>query len=169
MNLPKSTKYVNTTFPKQGLNEVTMQFVPAVHCSGLSWRDLHKFATVFDIAVELSLQGAADELNLRVDSIPSPVPNCINTAVSFDSSWETREYYSNARFGSAISARTKKVLDYVLLNRTSEKCNRWSRQRQNEHPEQYIKWYNTHQLHCLKNHSRSSQSMEPEACQNDLG
>ncbi|KAI6658218.1 hypothetical protein LOD99_15487 [Oopsacas minuta] len=115
------------------------------------------------------MQGAADELHLRVDSIPSPVPNCTNTAVSFDSSSKTRGYYSNVGFGSAISASTKKVLAYVLLNRTCEKCNRWSRQRQNEHPEEYIKWYNTHQLHCLKNHSGSSQSMEPEAAKTNLG
>ena len=115
------------------------------------------------------MQGAADELHLRVDSIPSPVPNCINTAVSFDSSWKTRGYYSNVGFGSAISASTKKVLDYVLLNRTCEKCNRWSSQRQNEHPEEYRKWYNTHQLHCLKNHSGSSQSMEPEAAKTIWG
>ena len=84
---------------------------------------------------EASMQSAAEELHLRVDATPSPVATCINTAVSFDSSWKTRGFYSNLGFGSAISTTTKKVLDYVLFNRICEKCNRWSAERQNQHPE----------------------------------
>ena len=184
MDVPNRTQFVNVPLPKRELNEVTMRSILAVHCSGLSWRDLHKFATSFDmppplehmppkylnkiedtvkIAAEASMQGAADELHLRVDAIPSPIPSCINTAVSFDSSWKTRGFYSNMGFGSAISATTKKVLDYVLLNRTCEKCNRWSAERQNDTPEEYQKWYDTHKPNCFKNYSGSSQSMEPEA------
>ena len=108
MNNSECTKFANVQIPKQGFNEVTMRSVLSVHCSGFSWRDLHKFSTIFDmvppldhmpppylnkieeivnIAAEASMQGAADKLHLRVDSIPSPIPNCINTAVSFDCSW----------------------------------------------------------------------------------
>ena len=184
INSTKSSEFVNVSLPKQGLNEVTMKSVLSVHCSGFSWRDLHKFATLFDmppplehmptpylnkieetvtIAAETSMQGAAEELHLRVDSIPSHIANCINTAVSFDSSWKTRGYFSNVGFGSAISATTKKVLDYVLFNRTCEKCNLWSRERQNNNPEDYKKWYDSHKPHCMKNYGGSSQSMEPEA------
>ena len=161
MDIPETSQYVNVSLPKQGLNEVTMRSVLYVHCSGFSWRDIHKFATIFDMppplehmpttylnkiehtvknAAEASMQGAADELHLRVDATPSPIPNCITTAVSYDSSWKTRGFYSNVGFGSAISASTKKVLDYVLLNRTCEKCNRWPIDRRNEHPEDYLKW-----------------------------
>ena len=81
---------------------------------------LNKNEEIVNITAEASMQGAADELHLRIDSIPSPIPNCINTAVSFDSSWKTQRFYSNVAFGSAISASTKKILNYVLLNRTCE-------------------------------------------------
>ena len=129
-----------------------MRSVVCVHYSGFSWRDMHIFATIFamppplehmptpylnkieetvNFASEISMQGAADELHLRDDYIPSSISNCINTAVSFDSSWQTRGFLSNVGFGSAISAITKKVFDYVLLNRTCDKCNRWSKDRQN--------------------------------------
>ena len=184
MDLPETSKYVNVPLPKQGLNEVTMRSVLSVHCSGFSWRDLHKFATIFDMpppfermpekylnkieetvnkAAELSMQGATDELHFRTDSIPSPIPNCIVATVSFDSSWKTRGFYSNVGFGSAISATNKKVLDYVLFNRTCDKCKRWTTERIEEHPEDHKKWYNTHEQHCKKNYSGTSQSMEPEA------
>ena len=129
MGLPKTSQFVNVQLPKQGLNEVTMRSVLSVHCSGFSWRDIHKFATIFDMppplehmpkpylnkientvnaAAEASMQGAADELHLRVDSTPFPIPNCINISVSFDSSWKIRGFYSNMGFGTAISANTKK-------------------------------------------------------------
>ena len=184
MDDPERSKFVNVPLPKRGLNEVTMRSVLSVHCSGFSWRDLHKFATVFDMplplehmpaaylnkieetvntAAELSMQGAADDLHIKTDTIPSHIRDCINIAVSFDSSWKTRGFYSNVGFGSAISATTKKVLDYVLFNRTCDKCKQWTSERQQEHPEDYSKWYTTHEPHCLKNYSGSSQSMEPEA------
>ena len=161
-----------------------MRSVLAVHSSGSSWRDLHKFASIFGLpppyehmpptylnkietvaiaAAEESMQAAAEELHVKVDSVPSTVPDCLNIAVSFDSSWKTRGFYSNIGFGSAISASTGKVLDYVLLNRTCEKCNRWPIQRQERQPEQYQKWYSSHKDYCLKNFSGSSQAMEPEA------
>ena len=125
------------------MNEVTMRLVLTVHCSGFSWRDLHKFATIFNMptplesgpphylnkiedvikqAAEGSMQGAADEIHRDFNTTPSSVPNCINTTVSFDSSWKTWGYYSNLGFGSAISVSTKKILDYELLNRICEKC-----------------------------------------------
>ena len=96
-------------------------------------------------------------------STPSAVPNCINMAVSFDSSWKTRGFYSNIGFGSAISATSKKVLDYVLQNRICEKCNRWNDTRKEEHPEEYKLWFDSHKANCMKNYSGSSQSMEPAA------
>ena len=51
---------------------------------------LYKIEETVKIAVEASMQGTVDELHLRVDSIPSPIPNYINTADSFDSSWMNR-------------------------------------------------------------------------------
>ena len=109
------------------------------------------------------MNSAADELHLKVDAVASPVPNCINIAVSFDSSWKTRGFYSNQGFGSAISATTKKVLDYVLLNRICEKCNKWNDKRIERNPEVYKQWYESHKPNCLKNYTGSSQSMEPAA------
>ena len=184
MEVPRESTYVNVHHPVRAMNEVTMRSVLAVHCSGISWRDLHKFATIFDmpppladmpprylnkientvqIACQTSMNAAAEELHMKVDTIPSAIPNCINIAVSFDSSWKTRGFYSNIGFGSAISATTKKVLDYVLLNRICEKCNRWNEKRIQENPDVYKHWFDSHKPNCQKNFSGSSQSMEPEA------
>ena len=184
MDLPAQSKYVNVHHNDRAMNEVTMRSVLSVHCSGFSWRDLHKFATIFDMppplsqmptrylnkiestvenASQASMNAAADLLHQKVDAVPSAVSNCINIAVSFDSSWKTRGFYSNIGFGSAISATSKRVLDYVLLNRICEKCNRWNDKRKQENPEAYQQWYDCHKSKCLKNFSGSSQSMEPEA------
>ena len=178
-----ATKLVNVKLPKC-MNEVTMRSVLAVHCSGFSWRDLHKFSTIFNMpaplgkmpssylnkiqdivksAAEESMQAAADELHLDFDNTPSSVPGCINTSVSYDSSWKTRGFYSNLGFSSAISTISKKVLDYELLNRICEKCNRWPAKRREEHIDEYQKWYDSHKDNCKVNHIGSSQSMEPTA------
>ena len=71
---------------------------------------LNKIEDVVKLATEESMQGAADEIHCNFNTTPSSVPNCINTTVSFDSSWKTRGQYSNLGFGSAISASTKKSL-----------------------------------------------------------
>ena len=115
MVVPLQSSYVNVQHPVLAMNEVIMRSVLSINCSGFSWRDLHKFATVFDMppplarmpprylikiesilenACQTSMYSAADELHMKVDAIPSPVPNCINIAVSFDSSWKTRSFYS---------------------------------------------------------------------------
>ena len=120
------------------MNEVTMR---SVHCSGFSWRDLHKFATIFNmpaplesmpplnlnkienvvkLAAEESMLEAAADIPRNFNSTPSSVPDCIDTTVNFDSSWKARGYFSNSGFGSAISAWNKKILDYELLNRICE-------------------------------------------------
>ena len=44
--VPDVDKYINVKLPKRAMNEVTMRSVLSVHCSGFSWRDLHKFATI---------------------------------------------------------------------------------------------------------------------------
>ena len=158
MDVPAQTNFVNVHHPVRAMNEVTMRSVLSVHFSGFSWRDLHKFATIFEMppplahmpprylnkiertvenASQTSMNAAAEELHLEVDAVPSAVANCINIAVSFDSSWKTRGFYSNLGFGSAISATTKKVLDHVLLNRICEKCNRWNDQRKQDNTEAY--------------------------------
>ena len=111
------------------MNEVTMRSVLAVHCSGFSWRDLHKIATIFDMppsqadmpprylnkidsivenACQKSMNAEAVELHLKADAVPSSVPKCINIAVSFDASWKTRGFYSNIGFGSATLPRARK-------------------------------------------------------------
>lgn len=69
---------------------------------------LNKIENSVIVVVEASMQGAADELHLRLDSVPSVVPSCINVAVSSDSSWKTWGFYSNMGFGSAISANIRK-------------------------------------------------------------
>ena len=124
---------------------------------------LNKIEEVTKSAAEVSMLAAAEELHEEADHTPSAVPGCIDIPVSFDSSWKTRGFYSNLGFGSAISALTKKVLDYELLNRICEKCNRWSAKRREEHPDEYRKWYDSHKANCKVNHTGSSQSMEPAA------
>ena len=184
MVVPAQTNFVNIHHPVREMNEVTMSSVLSVHCSGFSWRELHKFATIIEMppplahmpprylnkiertvenASQTSMNAAAEELHLEVDAVPSAVANCINIAVSFNSSWKIRGFYSNLGFGSAISATTKKVLDHVLLNRICEKCNRWNDQRKQDNTEAYQQWYESHKSNSLKDNSGSSQSMEPEA------
>ena len=98
----------------------------------MSWRDLHKIDTIFDMpppvqampsryairledvtksAVKISMSEAADQLHKKVDSEPSPESKAVNVPISFDSSWKTRGSYSNIGFGAAISTSSKKVLD----------------------------------------------------------
>ena len=160
MGIPAQSQstLVNVHHPERAMNEVTMFSVLTVHCSGFSWRDSHKFATIFGMlpslsripqrflnkienivknACQMSMTAVADDLHLRADAVPSLVPNCINIAVSFDSSWKIRGFYSNVGFGSAISTTTKKVLSYVLLNCICEKCARWSEKRKDNNPEAY--------------------------------
>ena len=160
-----------------------MRSVLSVHCSCFSWRDMHKFASIYDMpsplehmppaylnkieatinsAVEESIQPAPDELHERVDSEPSPVADCINTAVSFDSCWKTRGFNSNVGFGSAISAINKNVLDFVLFNRTCELCSRCPAERQEQHREYYDKCYDiTHKANCRKNFSGPANLWSP--------
>ena len=73
----------------------------------MSWRDLHKIATIFDMpppvqdmplryaicleavtksAVKVSMLEAADQLHKRIDSEPSPEPKAVNVPISFDTS-----------------------------------------------------------------------------------
>ena len=184
MGVPPQSTNVNVHHPVRAMNEFTMRSVLAVHCSGFSWRDFHKFSTIFDMpppqadmpprylnkidstvenACQKSMNAAAVDLHLKADAVPSSVPKCINIAISFDASWKTRGFYSNIGFGSAISATSKKVLDYVVLNRICEKCNRWNDQRKQENPEAYQQWYETHKPNCHKNFCGSSQAMEPAA------
>ena len=107
------------------------------------------------------MQGAAYEIHRDFNTTPSG-PDCINTTVSFDSSWKTRGLFSNLGFGSSISALTRKMLDYELLNRICEKCARWRAERRDENPEVYQKWYDSYKANCRVNHTGSSQSMEPD-------
>ena len=97
-------------------------------------RYLNKIESIVENASQTSMNAAADQLHLKVDAVPSAVANCINIAVSFYSSGKTRGLYSNICFGSAISATSKSVLDYVLLNCICEKCNRWNDKRKQEIP-----------------------------------
>ena len=93
MDLPAQAKYVNVHHTNRAINEVTMRSVLSVHCSGFSWRDLHKFATILDMppplsqmptlylnkiestvenASQVSMNAAADQLHLKVDAVPQP-------------------------------------------------------------------------------------------------
>ena len=56
-----------------------------------------------------------------------------------------------------------KVLDYVLLSRLCEKCDKWTKERIDANPDEYKLWYENHKPHCYRNYTDSSQSMEPEA------
>ena len=48
-----TTNLVNAKLPVRGMSEVTMRSVLAVHCSGFSWRNLHKFASIFHMPAPL--------------------------------------------------------------------------------------------------------------------
>ena len=172
------------------MNEVTMRSVLATHTTGMSWRDLHKIATIFDMpppvqamppryairleavtksAVKVSMSEAANQLHKRIDSEPSPEPKAVNVPISFDSSWKTRGHYSNIGFGAAISTSTKKVLDYEILSRICEKCSIWTEEKQKDKPSEYEKWLERHKPNCNRNYTGSSQAMEPEAAERIWG
>ena len=172
------------------MNEVTMRSVLATHSTGMSWRDLHKIATIFDMpppvqtiparyatrleavaksAVKISMSEAADQLHTKVDSEPSPEPKAVNVPISFDSSWKTRGFYSNIGFGAAISTSTNKVLDYEILSRICEKCSIWTEEKQKDKPSEYEKWLERHKPNCNRNYTGSSQAMEPEAAERIWG
>ena len=51
--LETDTTKDTTVNAKLRMNEMTMRSVLSVHCSGFSWRDLHKFATIFDMPAPL--------------------------------------------------------------------------------------------------------------------
>ena len=110
------------------MNEVTMRRVTAVHCISMSWRDIHKFAVVFDLpeplqnmqrryvdqpkvvvksACQTSMQQAAQEL-IEISGNVTQEP--CEVAVSFDASWKRRGFYRNLGFGAAISSETKRFL-----------------------------------------------------------
>ena len=42
MDVPNQSSCINVQLPERSMNEVTMRSVFAVHCSGFSWRNLHK-------------------------------------------------------------------------------------------------------------------------------
>ena len=107
LDVPENTDFLSF-HPERAMNEVTLRSTLVVHSSGCSWRDLHKFATIFDIppplahmpqrylqrlkstvtkAVNISMEGAARDLHAKVDAVPSTETNCINIPVSFDASW----------------------------------------------------------------------------------
>ena len=183
MDTPSHHTCVNVPFTPIDMNEVTIRSVSATHSTGMSWQDLHKIATIFDMpppvqtmpsryatrleavtksAVKISMLDAADQLHQRVDSEPSPEPNAINVTISFDSSWKNRSFYSNIGFGAAISTSTKKVLDYEILSRLCEKCSIWKEEKQKDKPSEYDKWLERHKPNCNRNYTGSSQAMKPE-------
>ena len=74
---------------------------------------LNKIEDVIKSAVEESMRAAADELYLEGDQTPS-VPDCINIAVSFDSSWKTRGFTLtwDSDLPSLLSARKFCIMSY---------------------------------------------------------
>ena len=190
LDIPSHHTCVNVPFTSVDMNEVTMRSVLATHSTGMSWRDLHKIATIFDMpppvqamppryairletvtksAVKVSMLEAANQLHKKVDSEPSPEPKAVNVPISFDSSWKTRGHYSNIGFGAAISTSTKKVLDYEILSRICEKCSIWTEEKQKDKPSEYEKWLERHKPNCNRNYTGSSQAMEPEAAERIWG
>ena len=49
LDIPNHHTCVNVPFTPRDMNEVTMRSVLAVHSTGMSWRNLHKLSTVFDM------------------------------------------------------------------------------------------------------------------------
>ena len=99
LDIPSHHTCVNVPFTPNDMNEVTMRSVLSTHSTGMSWRDLHKIATIFDMpppvqaipsryaillegvtqnAVKISMSEAADQLHKKVDSEPSPEPKAVN-------------------------------------------------------------------------------------------
>ena len=186
LDIPSHHTRVIVPFPPIEMIEVTMRSVLASHSTGMSWRDLHKIATISDVpppvqtmpsryatrfeavtksAVKISLLDAADQLHQRVDSEQSPEPDAINVTISFDSSWKTRGFYSNIGFGAAISTSTKKVLDHEILSRLREKCSIWTEEKQKDKKSEYDKWLERHKPNCNRNYTDSSKAMEPVAAE----
>ena len=120
LDIPSHHTCVNVPFTPIDMNEVTMRSVLATHSTGMSWRDLHKIATIFDMpppvqampsryairleaitksAVRTSMSEAADQLHKKVDSEPSPEPTAVNREKALLKS-EGGGSYRGGHFGS---------------------------------------------------------------------
>ena len=190
LDIPSHNTCVNVPFTLIDMNEVTMRSVLATHSTGMSWRYLHKIATIFDMpppvqaipsryatrleavtksAVKISMSEVDDQLHKKIDSETSPEPKAVNVPISFDNSWKTRGFYSNIGFGAAIYTSTKKVLDYEILSRLCEKCSIWTEEKQKDKPSEYEKYLERQKPNCNINYTGFSQAMEPEAAERIWG
>ena len=147
LDIPNHHTCGNVPFSPRDMNEVTMRSVfdmpPPVQNMPSSY--LNRLEVVTAAGVVTAMSDAAKQLHQRVDSEPSPEPKAINVTVSFDSSWKTRGFYSNTRFGAAIYTVTKKVLDYELLSRLCEsKCSTETIQleeKKKDRASEYERWF----------------------------
>ena len=158
-----------------------MRSVLATHSTGMSWRDLHKIATIFDMpppvqamppryailleavtksAVKVSMSEAADQLHKKVDSETLSSPKLFQSVLTAPG--KTRGYYSNIGFGAAISPSTKKVLDDEILSRICDKCSIWTEEKHKDRPSEYEKWLERHKPNCNINYTGSSRAMDTE-------
>ena len=190
LDLPSHQTCVNVPLIQSDMNEVTMRSVLATHSAGMSWRDLHKIATIFDMtiphqampprysaslenvtkkAVEPSMSDTVNQLHQKVDCKLYLESNSINVSISLDGIWKTRGFYSNAGFGAAISTSPKKVLNYELLSRLCQMCSMWNEDKQNKCPLKYQNLLRHHKPNCNRNYIGSSQAMETEATEGIWG
>ena len=164
--------------------EVNIRALLGIHTTSLTWAGFKKFCAVMDMQipsptinkVELeklegivlrevddSMRKASKSIAEREDAVPSVRPGCVEIAVSFDGSWKQRGHYSNVGFAAVIERKSRKVVDYELLNRICEPCSKWTMEMIESKREEYLAWWEVHKPKCRANFSGTSRAMESEA------
>ena len=160
--------------------QVNARSLVALQATSFSWQDFRLACALLDLPVPQrnmnkrsmkiledittkvsghAMDIAAAEVRNRSDAEASVIVGATRCHVSYDASWHRRGHYSNQGFGAAIDSSSGKVLDYALLQRFCLKCAVWSVQRQNDFPDEYVNFKETH-LDCSINFTGTSQAME---------
>ena len=107
------------------------------------------------------MQAAANELHEKVDTIPSSIPSA-STPQSASIAHGRSEATTLTWILDPLSLPPQRRFWIMFYSIEYVRNGRWDEQRQNQYPEKYKKWYDSHKEYCMKNFSGSSQSMEPE-------
>ena len=175
---------VGLSFIARDRSEVNIRAMLGVHTTSLTWRGFRKFANIMDLPTPTTVMRRSEQARFAEivlaevdesmrkwskfiadseDAVQSVRPGCVDIAVSFDGSWKQRGHYSNVGFAAVIERKSKKVVDYELLNRNCEACSKWSTHLMETKPKEYEAWYEAHKPDCKSNFTGTSLAMESEA------
>ena len=83
LDIPSHHTCVNVPFTSNDMNEVTMRWVLATHSTGMSWRDLHKIATIFDMPPPVQAMPSRYAIRLRMSLRVQSKYRCQKLLISY--------------------------------------------------------------------------------------